>query len=176
MDKRIDLVGVLLVIGLGIFYYALAERLPSTRIGDQLGPEGFPVYLAVGLTATGFLLLIRQIRKWRRTPGWLASPEGVADDPEYPASTSRALYLIIITFLYLALLLPVGYLLATPAFLAAVTALHGVRRVKMLLAVPVSITLILFVVFVLLARIQLPLGLLEFLNDWIAQFYFLVGQ
>lgn len=171
MDKRIDLFGVILVIGLGIFYYVLTEKLPDTRMGDTLGPRGFPKYLAVGLIITGLLLFIRQTRKWLQTPGWKYAPEGESDDPDFPASGIRVFSLITITFMYLALLIPLGYLLATPAFLAAVLALHKIRRPMLLVTVPVCITLILFVVFVLLARVYVPLGPMNFISDWIMRIH-----
>jgi putative tricarboxylic transport membrane protein len=171
MDKRIDLVGVIFVIGLGIFYLVLAERLPNIHLGDPMGPGGFPKYLAIGIMATGFLLLVSQITKWRRASGWMIPPEGVADDPEHPVSTWRVFVLIVITFLYLYLLPVLGYLFATPAFLGAVLALHGIRHGRLLITVSMSFTIILFVVFGFLARVRLPLGPLEFLNDWIAMFF-----
>ena len=171
MDKRIDLFGVMLVIGLGVWYYALAGQLPDTRMGDPLGPRGFPKYLAVGIIITALFLFIRQIRKWFQTPGWKYAPEGESDDPDFPASGARVIGLITITFTYLALLIPLGYLLATPAFLAAVLTLLGIRRTRLLVAVSVGITLVLFVVFVLLARIYLPLGPMDFISDWIMRMH-----
>lgn len=167
MDKRTDLVGVMLIVGLGVWYYALAGQLPDTRMGDPLGPRGFPKYLAVGIITTALFLFIRQIRKWSGTPGWKHTPEGESDDPAFSASGARVIGLITLTFAYLALLIPLGYLLATPVFLTAVLTLLGIRRPRVLAAVSVGMTLVLFVVFVLLARIYLPLGPMDFISDWI---------
>jgi putative tricarboxylic transport membrane protein len=171
VNKTFDIIGVLFVICFGIFYLYLTEHLPKIHLGDAVGPEGYPRILGIGIIATGFVLLIIQLRRWYRVPGRLVPSEGEADDPAYPVSYFRVIFLILTVFLYLYLLPFIGYLLATPAFLSAILALSGIRTLKSLLVLPWVFTLLLFIVFGILARVRLPMGPLEFLNQFIARFF-----
>jgi hypothetical protein len=111
------------------------------------------------------------LRRWHRVPGRLVPSEGEEDDPAYPVSCFRVILLVLTVFLYIYLLPIIGYLLATPAFLAATSALGGIRTLKSLLFIPWFFTLLLFIVFGILARVRLPMGPLEFFNQFIVRFY-----
>lgn len=171
MDKRSDLIIVMIVIGLDIFYYYLAEELPKAYIDDSLGAAGYPKLLAACLFLLSALLFFTQLRRWRREPGWIVSPEGESDNPNFPASNFRVVFLIITIFLYLFSMPIIGYLFATPIFLTAVFLLTRARNFRFLLVVSSIFTLALFIIFAVLARVRLPMGFLDFLNDFIAQLY-----
>ncbi len=171
MDKRFDLLFTLIVLAFTLFYFYLIEKMPKIHLGDPLGPEGYPRIMAIGIGATAVMLLALQLRKWRKIPGRTFPPEGEADDPGVPVSHTRVVLLVLTVFLYLMVMPYIGYLLATPLFVAAVLRVTGVRKIKRLVAVPLAFTLVLYTIFGILARIRLPMGFMDFLNDLISTLF-----
>ena len=165
MDKRFDILFTLIILAFDLVYFYLIEKMPKIHLGDPLGPGGYPRVLAIGLGATAILLLADQVRRWRKVPGRMFLPEGEADDPAFPVSHTRVVLLIFTVFLYLMFMPYIGYLLATPLFLATVLRITGVRKIKRLAAMAVTFTLVLYTIFGILARIRLPMGFMNFLND-----------
>ena len=171
MDKRIDLFFTLTILALNFFYFYLIEKMPKIHLGDPLGPEGYPRILAIGVCISAIFLLVDQVRRWRKLPGRMFPPEGEADDPGFPVSHTRVTLLVIAVFLYLILMPYIGYLLSTPFFLVVILRVMGVSKRNRLVAIPVTLTLILYFIFGVLARIRLPLGFMDFLNDLIPRFF-----
>ena len=87
--------------------------------------------------------------------------EGMEDDQGVPpGSALRALSIWAVAIAYVLALPSVGYLLATPALLAAMLWLLEIRS-WMLVAVPIGFTIPVFLVFTAFLNVRLPTGILD---------------
>jgi putative tricarboxylic transport membrane protein len=154
---RVDRVlgGVLACFGLGVI--ALAARLPAATAADPVGPRGFPTLLGLVILSCGVGLAIGS-----RTapPADAAPPDDV--EPRGAPAPRPLLGAIGFTALYLAVLEPAGYLLATPPYLAALLLVQG-RRVtaRAFLLTVFALPAALYALFAVAMRVPLPTGPLE---------------
>jgi hypothetical protein len=112
------------------------------------------------LTIGGALLAIRRAVRWRQE-GSIVPEEGTADDAGVePGSAQRAISIWVVAFVYVLALPTIGYLVATPLFLAAVLWLFSVRG-AMLLVLPLGFTVPVYLIFVVLLNVRLPTGFLD---------------
>ena len=143
MDRLSDDVlsgGLLLLVALGYGTFALG--IPA---GDgEPGPGFLPLVLAVLLAALSVAIIV----------GGLKTRAEAAPDLR-----TRPLLAALATVAYVALFQPVGFLVSTAAYSAAVTRLFTQDR-RMLVAVPVGVTVALFAFFRLALGVRLPPGLL----------------
>ena len=161
MNRRIDLVGSLLIAALGVGVLAYGWTYPQPRIQyDLFGPMGVPMVLGAGLLIGGIAQSLRTVALLR-TFGPHGAPEGTEDEPGFPASGSRGLAFLAGSFVYIAALEPLGYLIATPITLGvALYALHFRTWWKLGLAA-VGFTLVGFAVFSSLLSVPVPVGILN---------------
>ena len=143
------------------------EILPGVQT-DPLGPRFFPLALGAGIALCGVLLAAAEFL-FRGEPSMAgplsdASPEGEEDSG--PFSPARLLGAIGATALYVAAFDPLGYLLATPPYIAAILLIHGGTRKRALLIAPFLITIVLYVTFLFGLLIPVPEGPLEGLLPW----------
>jgi putative tricarboxylic transport membrane protein len=158
MNKRIDLIGSLLIAALGVFVLVVAYSYPPPRVVfDAVGPMGFPNVIGAFLLVGGLVQSLRTVLYIRKFGTW-APEEGVEDEPEHPSSKWRAPLFIAGCFGFLACLQPLGFLIAMP--LAVVAALWAMqygtwpRRI----AVAVGFTIVAFVLFDGVLGVPLPPG------------------
>ena len=161
MDRRIDLVGSILITLLGIGVLAYGWTFPRPQIQyDLFGPMGVPMILGAGLVLAG---MAQSIRTWALMAvyGPRGAPEGTEDEPGFPASGRRGLSFIAGSFVYIAALVPLGYLIATPIALGlALYSLNFRTWWKLLLAV-VGFTVVGFAIFNNLLSVPVPVGILN---------------
>jgi putative tricarboxylic transport membrane protein len=135
---------------------------------DSLGPRFFPIALGAGIAICGLLLAVAELffRGEPSVPAPLsdASPEGEEDAG--PFSLARFLGAIGATALYVAAFDPLGYLLATPPYIAAILLIHGGTRTRALLIAPFVVTIALYVTFRFGLLIPVPDGPLEGILPW----------
>ena len=163
MNKYVDLVGSLVIAGLGVFVLAVAfSYAPPKVVFDAIGPTGFPKAIGAFLLVGGLIQSVRTAIYIRRYGKW-SPEEGVPDEPEHPSSKWRALIFIAGCFVFLLLMQPLGFLISMP--LAIVAALWSmdyagwVRRV----IVAVGFTVFAFAMFELVLGVPLPAGPIEVL-------------
>ncbi|HET6373026.1 MAG TPA: tripartite tricarboxylate transporter TctB family protein [Candidatus Polarisedimenticolia bacterium] len=134
----------------GIAVLGLALRLPPATVQDPVGPRGFPGLLGLIVLACGVALAVTRP----------ASTEANVE-PRGALAPRSALGAIGLTALYLAVLEPAGYLLATPPYLAALLLAQGrvTRRAFVLTAL--GVPAVLYLLFAVLMRVPLPPGPLE---------------
>ncbi|CAN5356750.1 hypothetical protein BH11ACT5_BH11ACT5_12890 [soil metagenome] len=158
MNKRIDIIGSLVFVALGVFVLVVAFSYPEpTVVFDAIGPMGFPKVLGAFLVIGG---LFQSVRTWLyiRKFGLWAPEEGVEDEVDEPTSKWRALFFMAGCFVFLALLEPLGFLIAMPiALVAALWSLHyGTWRSRIIVAV--AFTVVAFLVFNVVLGVPLPPG------------------
>jgi putative tricarboxylic transport membrane protein len=161
MNRYVDLVGSLLIAGLGAFVLAVAFSAPPAKVVfDAIGPMGFPKAIGAFLLIGGLVQSVRTVAYIRQYGKW-SPEEGVADEPEYPSSKWRAPVFIAGCFAFVALMHPLGFLISMPLALVAALWSMGygtwVRRV----VVAVVFTCVGFAVFAVLLGVPLPAGPIE---------------
>jgi len=72
----------------------------------------------------------------------------------------RIIFLFLLTVLYYLLINPVGYFIVTPIFLFLSSYLLELRKTKILIFYPIGLTLLLYIGFVILLKVPLPIGIL----------------
>lgn len=140
---------VLVCFGIGIL--ALTVGLPSATAADPVGPRGFPTLLALVVVACGVAL-------------WLGAgaPSTAADADARGALALRPLVGTVgLTALYLAVLEPAGYLLATPPYLAALLLIQGRVTARAFVFTVFGLPAVLYALFAVAMRVPLPAGPLE---------------
>jgi putative tricarboxylic transport membrane protein len=132
--------------GLGLL--ALTFGLPAATAADPVGPRGFPGLLGLVILACGVALAL--------------VPRAEPDAAERGALAPRPLLgAIALTALYLAILEPVGYLLATPPYLAGLLLVQGRVPARTLLLTALGVPAVLYALFAVAMRVPLPMGPLE---------------
>lgn len=166
MDRRIDLTGALAAMGIGFAVIVLALRYPEPNFSyDPIGPMGFPAFLGGALVVLGGIQAYKTTRTLQ-ADGIVGEPEGTPDEPEHPSSAGRAMGFAGGSFLYVAALLVLGYLLATPLFVGLGLWALGFRHLGKLAFLAIAFTAISFYIFSTVLSVPLPLG---FTQAWLAE-------
>lgn len=145
----------LIIVLAAVYFYATAQ-IPTLEIGDPLGPKAFPRLLGIGLLITAALLFM-EIWRARKAPPQQAEPTPAADRPHWMLLGA----IVIWTGIYMTVFEPLGFVIATSAYLLGLTAYFN--RGKW---VPNVLTSVLFSVGSYLMfkylGVQLPQGVLPF--------------
>ena len=119
-DRWVDLVGGLAFAAFGLALVVIGELTLHEDIqGDLLGPKAFPRLLGASLVLGGLYVAYRA---WRVPASQVAAAlesDGDEDEPGVPSSVVRAFVVMGLTLLYTLVLGPLGYLVATPLYVAA---------------------------------------------------------
>lgn len=161
MDRRVDLAVAWCVVILGVFVLVTAQGIKPASVPDPIGSKGGPYFVGAVLIVGGLVLALRRIVQWRREET-IVPAEGMEDDQGVePGSAFRALSIWAAAVVYVLVLPYVGYLLATPVFVGVALWLFSIRRVAMLVGVPIGFTIPVFLVFAELLNVRLPNGILD---------------
>lgn len=143
-------IGCILVGALGFLSASKWKVMFST---DPAGPGAIPKILCSGLLILGVILIAGSFATKQASEG----AEPFCTKPELTLTLALALCCLI----YIVVLPYLGYLLSTPFLAAAVMLLCGVRRPKTLVLVSLTGTLVLFLIFYSLLKVNLPLGFMK---------------
>jgi hypothetical protein len=158
MNKRVDLLLSFGLVGLGAFICYVASGFRVGVFPDPITSRGLP-YIAGGfMIFAGLILAVRRILTWSNLPGVLVISEGTDDEPGHPASAWRAAGVMALTFLWIWLLRPVGYLFISPIILFGLLWLMDVRSKLVLILFPLGYSLIVWIIFSVILKIVIPLG------------------
>jgi hypothetical protein len=158
MDKRVDLA---LALGCVLLGAAAAWIATGFRIGnypDPLTSRGLPYSLGGFLVAGGGVLAARRLNGWRQLPGNLVVSEGTEDETGHPADSRRSFAVMACGFLWAVLLMPAGYLIATPVALSGMMLAMDVRSWRRVILFPAGFTAVTWVIFAQMLNVLLPLG------------------
>lgn len=140
-----------LLIGIGLLVFAVIYLRESFAItvgfaADRLGPRFFPRLLAGALAASAFALIWRSL-------GGRSDPA-----PLPPVRIGQFLWTLGLTLAYVLLLPPLGYLITTVLYVAALIWLLGYRNLVGLAATSAGVTAVLYLVFARALHVLVPLG------------------
>jgi len=158
MDSRIDLIFAVLIALAGSVVVLIAWNIPDGVYRDAIGPRAFPLGTGILMLAGGAFVAARRAALMFADLGWQASAEGAEDEPGHPASLARAMAILAISIAYAATFTPLGYLIATPPFIAATLWVMRERSVPQVAAISILWTVVTYVVFAQLLAVRLPVG------------------
>lgn len=143
------------VIGVGCLTLLASTRIPEGQGYTAVGPRVFPLIISSSLLALGLILLARVTV--RPDQDLLRRAADEARSTYWPAPLSIALALL----LYAVALEPLGFVLATAPFFAAVAWVLEDRRPARTFAIGLLLALITYLGFTRLLGVRLPSGLLD---------------
>ena len=160
-----DAIGGATVTAFGIAYTAVAFATPDdTAETSVIGPAAFPVLFGILLTVFGLALTAGSLVKARRTaavPATGTAPSPSADERPAPERHRNFWVLFALLAGYVVIFLPLGYLLATAAFLMALMTYLNPRRVTVNLIFSIAFPVAVYLLFGFGLRITLPAGVLS---------------
>ncbi|GAA1621985.1 hypothetical protein GCM10009700_07670 [Brevibacterium sanguinis] len=177
---RRDLVTGVVVAVIGVIYYIATFSIQETT--DIVTPRTFPAIVGAGLIILGLFLAGQALWQGRTASADAAAADAVPRDatpaaaepgdtapetasgvvlpaPEDPPAR-RVVLQFALFFVYLAIVIPVGFLLSTAAFLMAVTSLYAPEKWIRNLLYSVLFSVIIYVAFVYGLQVYLPVGIL----------------
>jgi putative tricarboxylic transport membrane protein len=160
MDSRKDLIFSIGVIALGLAVIYIAHSWPEPLIQDTVGPRAFPYGIGMLFVLGGAFIAVQRIRNMHASNRYEVPGEGGEDEDGVPASGVRALTLIGLCAVYTLVLNPIGFLIATPPFVALALILMEERKPVLVLATAVSFTVVTYVLIHTLLGGRLPPGVL----------------
>jgi len=158
MDSRRDLLISVAVACLGLAILVMTGSIRTGIARDVIGPRAFPYAIGALLFVGGLVLSARRLRRMNAEGLFLVPEEGTDDNPDHPASAGRFLFIMVISAVYASVLMPLGYLIATPPFVALAFIAMGERRWLYTAAVPLVWTLSTYLLFSQLLNVRIPVG------------------
>jgi putative tricarboxylic transport membrane protein len=147
--KKVNVILAALLIGLGIFYAYLAANLPDRNLPNTLGSDFMPWVLVGCLFFLSLLLLIKTV--------FGSSPEQF----DFSISSKEGfgvVFLTVCVFAYVKLMILIGFVLATPIFLALLMLITGSRKWKEIIMVSILATFSIYLLFQKIFQVILPRG------------------
>jgi putative tricarboxylic transport membrane protein len=160
MDSRKDLIFAVGVVALGIAVILIAHSWEEPLIRDAVGPRAFPYGLGLLFILGGGFVVAQRLRNMNAAGGYQVASEGNEDEADYPASGLRGIAMILLAFAYAAVLNPLGFVVATPAFLLLAFLLMQQRSWTVMLLTAFIYTAATYLVFGRVLNVRLPPGLL----------------
>lgn len=153
---RRDLLTGIVIVVVGTVYFLATFAIRETT--DIVTPRTFPAIVGTGLIVLGLLLAVSAVRNGRRVPDRAGDPVE-AGNPAAPRSRA-VVGRFALFFAYLAIVIPVGFVLSTTVFLMAMTSLSAPGRWVRNLIYSVLFSVVVYVVFVFGLAVYLPVGIL----------------
>lgn len=147
--KKVNVLLAVLLMGLGIFYAYLTAHLPDRNLPNTLGSNFMPWVLVGCLLLLSLLLLIKTV--------FGSSPEQF-DFSISPKEGFGVIFLTVCVFAYVKLMLLIGFVLATPIFLALLMLITGSRKWKEIVLVSIFATFGIYLLFQKIFQVILPRG------------------
>ena len=160
LDKRIDLAINVVIILYGIFLIVEARDIPEGMLPDPITSKGMPYLTGVFLIIGGIILGALRLASWSALPGNLVLGEGHEDEEGLPSSWTRVFGIVIVTFLAMALMPYLGYLIAIPIFMIMAVWLMGARTWALVVWFPLIYTIVTWYIFSQPLQFVIPLGFL----------------
>jgi putative tricarboxylic transport membrane protein len=149
MSVRRDLLCGGYGLAIALFYYRLADALPVSLLSDQIGADGVPKSLAIGLAICSALLMARAMFA-REAP---ASEESLT-----LRDHARSYGIIALGALYAAITPVIGYMPALALLLAATVLYFGAAFSVRLVVVSVLGAALFWALFVKMLGVAMPSG------------------
>ena len=144
----------------------------KTQKNAAVQPWTFPRIMIIGMAVFTVILLIQSIIK-------LATMK--AEDPLAERAETlnfikdhgvlAALFVIALCALYVALFRSLGYVVVSFLLSGIIMWLIGVRKPIQLILIAVLVPLVMWLIFYKMLSVNIPMGILQFLRDWIDKIF-----
>jgi hypothetical protein len=161
VSNRVNLsIAVALLLG-SIAWLVGAMNIRHMLRSDRIGEAGLAVFLGVLVAILSVSLIVRYLPLARaeRATATGAINEPGDEEPDLPASSLRPLLFMAACGLWTVLLAPLGFLIATPPFIAAQLWMLGYRHPLRAAAIAVFSAVAMWLVFDFVLGVNLPAGL-----------------
>jgi hypothetical protein len=158
MDSRRDILMAVVVFILGVCVLWATSLIGDGVYRDSVGSKAFPYAVGILMTLGGAFLTGRRLMSMNSVNNYKVLHEGTPDEVGVPASAWRAAAVMATTIGYIAAMVPLGYLLATPLFIVVALYVMDERRMVTACLVAFVWTLITYLVFAQVLYVRLPLG------------------
>jgi hypothetical protein len=148
--RKADRVTAALLLALAVAFSAAALRLHPYSSEGGPGSGFLPFWLGLVMAGLALMLLLRRARPADRLAEWFPKGQG----------RKRLLMVLALTVAFVALLKPLGMVLATALYLGAVVRLLGHHRWRVAIAVGVGAAAFNYLVFAHWLRVPFPQGAL----------------
>jgi putative tricarboxylic transport membrane protein len=146
LAKRIDIsISLALIVIAGIMIHT-SRSFPGAQ-GADVGASFFPVILSSLLIFLSLLLILTSIKN-----------KAVETRTAGKSEWKKVVFGMGFTFIYFVLLIYLGYVVATPIFLAAMMWMFNYRRIIQVVFWSLLITGVIYVCFAMLLQVPLPSG------------------
>lgn len=132
----------------GLTYWLLADAVPTSMLSDQVGAGGVPKVLASALMILGV------IQTWR------GARHGARDAAIDMSAHGRALGLLALGCVYVAVMPHLGFLLTTAVLIVAASVYAGIKMGRDILVVGAVSGVVFWAIFAKLLGIAMPAGVL----------------
>lgn len=173
-SRRRDLITGSAVVLVGVIYYIATFSIELTN--NVITPRTFPAIVGLALIVLGAVLIVQSLYRGKNsapaeevaaTAGTDARPgeedfasAGSVLEAEVEPKAKKVVLQFVLFFAYLALVIPVGFLLGTAGFLMALTSIYAPDRWIRNLIYSVLFSVIVYVAFVYGLAVYLPVGIL----------------
>jgi len=144
-----DTVLIACVVAFAVAYLWADSLLPSSSLGDPLGPRVFPALIGGGLLLSAVLMVVELVGKSRR--GAVAPEPPVEEDSQNLPTSRRSAWVLVgvaaWTALYYVTMAYVGYLICTLVFLGGLLSYFNRGRYGVNAIVAIAFTLIVDALF-----------------------------
>lgn len=141
LDWKTDFYMAFVFLMMGVFTYIQSQKIPDT-------PAEFPILIAICLFIAAFIQMFMALAR----RGIKAEKVEHKIRPVIIITAMTAIYIFLISY--------VGYLLSTVLLVYFVIAVLGYKPKKQMLLISCLATLIIFVMFKVVLRVPLPMGIL----------------
>lgn len=158
MDRRIDIAISVVAALFGIFVILQARTIELGLYTDPIGPRAFFYGCGVIFILGGLANIALRAMSWSLFPSNKIPAEGVDDEEGYPASWKRAGLLSLLCIVYILAFRPLGYLIATPFFIAVALRILEERSWLFTATVGLTFTVVFYIIFAQGLGVWLPVG------------------
>ena len=158
MDRRIDIAISAFAVVFGAFVIVHATTIESGLFTDPIGPRAFFYGCGVIFVLGGLFNIAQKLSMRRMFLGPMIPAEGVEDEPNYPGSAARVALMLLISLFYVLTFRQLGYLLATPLYVALSLRILNERNWVINAAVAVIFTGVFYLIFAQVLGVWLPVG------------------
>ena len=152
---RSNLIAGVVLLAFSVIFWLGADAIPKSRLGGSVGADGLPKTLGIALGVLSLGLIAQTLLMARAAPA--AAVERV-NRAERRNLHLRALGMIVIGAVYVAVVPYLGYVLSIALLLLAVALYNGKRPSRGLVLFTILGAVVFYVLFVQILDVPLPAG------------------
>lgn len=162
-----DLVAGAIFLAASITFYLMAAAFPVSALDTSVSAAAFPEMLAIAGGAMSLLLIATGLWKARAAKPAIVAASTVEEDEDDDGldkwiTHKRALGLLAILSVYVAILGPLGYLVSVFLLINVVAFYHGIKASWRLVVIAALGSVLFWVLFDQILGVRMPSGIMPF--------------